>query len=367
MKSSVTMSTFTDKDRAFCVEIFFKNGDSVIRTQRAFKIHRGFISIKQCPTRPTILKWVRTFRVKAAARSYPSSTRKKRTRNPDAIKSVKDAITENSRASIRRLAAATSISRSSLQRILRLDLELYPYKIQLGQALKPQDYQTRLEFCETMLAQQELFTNIIFSDEAHFQLHGVVNKQNCRIWASQNPQEIIVTPLHPQKLTVWAGLASWGIVGPYFFQDINGKTINVTTQTYGQLLSSLPGMLAQHDGFNDRTWFQQDGAPPHTANITMATLRAKFPNKLISRRGDINWPPRSPDLSPLDYFLWGYLKDRVYRSKPKTLTELKDNIEREIIAIPKDMLERSIQNFKKRLEECMGRGGQHLKDIIFKK
>ncbi|GFY07099.1 hypothetical protein TNCV_4903411 [Trichonephila clavipes] len=53
---------------------------------------------------------------------------------------------------------------------------------------------------------------ILFSDEAHFWLHGYVNKQNCRIWSEANPQVYVETPLHPEKLTVWCALWAGGIL-----------------------------------------------------------------------------------------------------------------------------------------------------------
>ncbi|KAJ4447741.1 hypothetical protein ANN_09749 [Periplaneta americana] len=58
-----------------------------------------------------------------------------------------------------------------------------------------------------------------------------------------------------------------------------------------------------------------------------------FPGRIISRFGDIAWPPRSPDLTAADYFLRGYLKSRVYRNKPRTIIQLKQNIRNEINAI----------------------------------
>ncbi|GFT82112.1 hypothetical protein TNCV_3910391 [Trichonephila clavipes] len=53
-------------------------------------------------------------------------------------------------------------------------------------------------------------------------------------------------------------------------------------------------------------------------------------DRLISRFGPVNWPPRSCDLTPLDYFLWGYVKSLVYADKPQTLGHLEDNIRRVI-------------------------------------
>ncbi|GBO06753.1 hypothetical protein AVEN_202694-1 [Araneus ventricosus] len=66
----------------------------------------------------------------------------------------------------------------------------------------------------------------------------------------------------------------------------------------------------QYEHGNLAVWFQQDGA---TAGIWMDLLKEIFPKRLISLRGNISWPARSPDLSPCDYFLWGYLKLEVYR------------------------------------------------------
>ena len=70
---------------------------------------------------------------------------------------------------------------------------------------------------------------------------------------------------------------------------------------------------------------------------------------MISRRTDTPWPPYYPDLSPPDYFLWGYLKERVYQDNPNTIDRLKENTRREIRRIiPNDMLDRAINNFNVR-------------------
>ncbi|GFV30768.1 hypothetical protein TNCV_3666591 [Trichonephila clavipes] len=66
--------------------------------------------------------------------------------------------------------------------------------------------------------------------------------------------------------------------------------------------------------------------------------------RLISYFGPVNWPPRSCDLTPLDYFLWGYVKSLVYADKPQTLDHLEDNIRRVIADIRPQMLEKVIEN-----------------------
>ena len=73
-------------------------------------------------------------------------------------------------------------------------------------------------------------------------------------------------------------------------------------------------------------WFQQDDATCHTAEATRDVLRPVFEDRIISRRADVVWPPRTCDLTLLDYNLCGAVKDKCYADKPKAIDALKDNI-----------------------------------------
>ena len=75
---------------------------------------------------------------------------------------------------------------------------------------------------------------------------------------------------------------------------------------------------------------------------------------------------RSPDLNPCDFFLWGYLKSKVYSNRPQSIEELKDAIRQEIASIPHEMIRRVIDNFRERLQQCVDNNGSHLTDLIFK-
>ncbi|GFU50151.1 uncharacterized protein TNCV_299991 [Trichonephila clavipes] len=175
------------------------------------------------------------------------------------------------------------------------------------------------------------------NDEAHFWLNGYVNKQNCRIWSEANPQVYVETPLHPEKLTVWCALWAGGIIGPYFFKNDEGHNVTVN-----------------------------DSATCHTARATIDFLKDTFGDRLISRFGPVNWPSRSCDLTPLDYFVWGYVKSLVYADKPQTLDHLEDNIRRVIADIRPQMLERVIENWTSRLDYIRARRGSPMPEIIFK-
>ncbi|GFX24645.1 uncharacterized protein TNCV_3344251 [Trichonephila clavipes] len=179
---------------------------------------------------------------------------------------------------------------------------------QFGLAIHQNDHQARRRFVEW--AQNEIAVvpdfhkRILFSVEAHFWLNSYVNKQNCHIWSEANPQVYVETPLHPEKLTVWCALWAGGIIGPYFFKNNEGHNVTVNGDRYRAMITNffIPE-LNNHD-VQEELWFQQDGATCHTARATIDLLKDTFGDRLISRFGPVNWPPRSCDLTPLDYFLW---------------------------------------------------------------
>ncbi|GFV34231.1 uncharacterized protein TNCV_1154061, partial [Trichonephila clavipes] len=238
-----------------------------------------------------------------------------------------------------------------------------------GLEIHQNDLQARRRFVEW--AQNEIaivpdfHKRILFSDEAHFWLNGYVSKQNCRIWSEANPQVYVETPLHPEKLTVWCALWAGGIIGPYFFKNDDGHNVTVNGDRYRALITNffIPE-LNNHDV--QELWFQQDGATCHTARATIDLLKDTFGDRLISRFEPVNWPPRSCDLTPLDYFLWGYVKSLVYADKPQTLDHLEDNIRRVIADIRPKMLEKVIENWTSRLDYIRVSRGSHMPEIIFK-
>ncbi|GFV54818.1 hypothetical protein TNCV_3683431 [Trichonephila clavipes] len=240
---------------------------------------------------------------------------------------------------------------------------------QFGLAIHQNDHQATRRFVEW--AQNEIAVvpdfhkRILFSDDAHFWLNGYVNKQNCRIWSEANPQVYVETPSHPEKLTVWCALWAGGIIGPYFFKNDEGHNVTVNGDRYRAMITNffIPE-LNNHDV--QELWFQQDGATCHTARATIDLLKYTFGDRLISRFGPMNWPPRSCDLTPLDYFLWGYIKSLVYADKPQALDHLEDNIRRVIADIRPQMLEKVIENWTSRLNYIRASRGSPMPEIIFK-
>ncbi|GFV41717.1 transposable element Tc3 transposase [Trichonephila clavipes] len=134
-----------------------------------------------------------------------------------------------------------------------------------------------------------------------------------------------------------------------FFKNDEGHNVTVNGDRYRAMITNFFILeLNNHDV--QELWFQQDGATCHTARATIDLLKDTFGDRLISRFGHVNWPPRSCDLTPLDYFLWGYVKSLVYVDKPQTLDHLEDNVRRVIADIRPQMLEKVIENWTSRLD-----------------
>jgi len=72
-------------------------------------------------------------------------------------------------------------------------------------------------------------------------------------------------------------------------------------------------VASQVEEFQPWIIFQQDGTPPHWGSHVRRFLDTTFPNRLIGRDGPTPWPPRSPDITPFDSFLWGMLRTNCFR------------------------------------------------------
>ena len=99
-------------------------------------------------------------------------------------------------------------------------------------------------------------------------------------------------------------------------------------------------------------WIQQDGVSSHTSNMSREWIKKNFGKRVISLKTDFEWTPHIPDLSTPDFFLWDYLKDKVYASKPRTTSELKSNIREKIRAIPRSVCKDIMLNLTMRLKKC---------------
>ena len=125
----------------------------------------------------------------------------------------------------------------------------------------------------------------------------------------------------------------------------------------GDSLARGPKLLSIKNYVNQLTddklttgYYQQDGATCHTSNASMREIGSFVQDRIISKN---LWPPRPPDLTPVDFFLWGLLKGKVYKNTPRTIEQLKDAIRQEIQAVNVDSLGKVFQNLEKRIQVCL--------------
>ena len=108
--------------------------------------------------------------------------------------------------------------------------------------------------------------------------------------------------------------------------------------------------------------FQQDGAPPHWAWEVRNFLNATFNGMWCGRGGPISWPLNSPDHTPMDFFVWGFVKDTVYAQKPRNINDLREKITQAFQQITPLMLQRTWAELNHRYEFCRERNGGHVED-----
>ena len=203
---------------------------------------------------------------------------------------------------------------------------------------------------------------IIFSDEAHFDFGGYVNKQNCRIWGTENLHAYIdadapITEHCLGRILVqrhnWAiFLRKWARRGRYRqWRSLSGHVERIFIH------QKWRGGYWHHLASTGRSYV------PHSRSY-IRCLRPVFEDRIISGRADVVWPPRNCDFTPLDYYLWGAVKDKCY-DKPGTIEALKDNIREAISEIQLHTIHNMLINWTDRVGYFMASRGSHLNKITF--
>ncbi len=337
------MVVYSLEQRWEILKHYFENHGNVAECVRKLRAEFGR---NEAPGAPYVRYFVKKVKETGLLIDKPTRTKQPTKRTPENVDAVAENVRESPGTSTRHRAQELNISRTTLRRILHKDLGMTPYKVQLVQKLKQRDHPFRFRFaewaCDRLKEDANFGKKIIFSDEAHFHLGGYVNKQNCRIWGTENPHVILEKPKHPQRVTVWCGFWSGGIIGPFFFENEQGAAVTVNGERYRAMINNfLLPELEEEDIRN--IWFQQDGATCHTVHVSIDLLRTVFEDRIISRNANAIWPPRSCDLMPLDYYFWSAVKDKCYADKPATIDALKNNIR---IAI-EDIMPHTIENVLK--------------------
>ena len=166
------------------------------------------------------------------------------------------------------------------------------------------------------------------------------------------------------KCTAWVAISKHGIIGPFWFESDVGDTVTVNKERYIVALNKFWRTLCTHRGVQRKEqWFQQDGATPHTVNITMEWLDRRFAGRLISRYHVPDWSLHSLDLNKPNFYLCGFLKEHVYQS-PQKVAKLKEAVTQQIRGIAREEYVRVISKFARRFQVCHQRRGTHLEHVL---
>ena len=257
---------------------------------------------RRSPSKPAIWKNVRKYQEEGTSLNLNRgrSGRRITVRTQGNIENVRIILQQNANVSIRK--NNSQLSRSTFNRIVKKDLRWHPFKIHLRHQLFKNDCLRRRQFVDWLLHKPARFLDtIVIGDEAAFFLNGKVNSHNIRQYSpKKNPPEFnFDKSICREKLSLWIGICGNGsLIGPIFYErNLNGDVyLNMINETI------VPELLRVYGNRFNRLWWFQDGAPAHRLRIVKERLRELFGNRIVALNHDIEWPPRSPDLTPCDFF-----------------------------------------------------------------
>lgn len=233
--------------------------------------------------------------------------------------------------------------------------------------LDDSDFGRRVAFCRHLLHTDvddiNFLRRILWTDESKFDKEGIVNYHNLHHWAPKEENPRVKRPRGFQRrfsVNVWAGVIGNKLIGPFYLPD------NLNGQNYLEfLINDLPDLVEEVFQEDASIVFQHDGCPAHYSLAVREYLDNTFPNSWIGRGGPIPWPPRSPDLTPVDFYVWGRAKELVYTTEVASRDELIRRIDAAFETMKQEMLLRTTTvEIRHRCRACIANGGRQFEQNI---
>jgi hypothetical protein len=342
------------------VEFYFANGNSPTAAARLFNAWTLSLNIPTRVSKKNVIDVIKRFNNPAFLMKGVKEHAYKKTTDETILAGVINSLYQQRGSSIRKCAEEMDLSVGTTHTIARSVLKLYPYRLILVQKLSEFDKIVRVEACRRLLQVLTDDKLVVYSDECTFYTDGHVNRWNCRIWDWVRPEDFCTeTSQSAATVTVWAGMTENHLFGPYFFPS------TVTGDSYRAILCEffLPNLL-ESLGNAEEVWFHQDGAPAHVAKDTKAFLSSVFGTNIISRDFQHEWPPRSPDLTPCDFYLWGAVKELVFENGGfENVNDMKESIIHAFRKIHQERMEdvnSAVRAVPSRMEKCISLCGCQL-------
>lgn len=335
--------------------------------REAVRLYRMRFPNRALPDRRIFQRLHRQLSETGSFRGQRQDTGRPRTsRTTNRVEAILEAVDNQPERSTRTIAREQGCHHTTVWRVLREE-RLHPYHLQPVQALNTTDFPQRVTFARWFLQQSilqpQFAVSVLFTDEATFTCDGVFNMHNNHVWAAVNPHATRSSGRQQRfSVNVWAGMIHDHLIGPYLLPD------RLDGQKYLIFLQQVLPDLLQHVPANVRRimWFQHDGAPAHFSRNVRNYLDTAFPNRWIGRGGPVSWPPRSPDLSCLDFFLWGQLKSAVYETpiaSPEDLVARISAAAADVRDMP-GIFQRVQDSIHRRCEACIAAGGRSFEHLL---
>ena len=214
-------------------------------------------------------------------------------------------------------------NKDTIRNYMKVDLKWRSWRRKKAPLLTEAQKKKRLLFArEHRRWKFEDWSNVLFSDESPYQVFYVPNSRNDTVWGSQEENVPVASQVKfSPTVLVWGGMTAIGLTRLHFVPQrtsinseyyINNILKKELKPVYDRLDTS--GAISKRRLFidNAHSVFQQDGARAHTSVVSRAWLNDNIPNYIE------NWPPNSPDLSPIEN-IWSILSNDVYKDpEPKT-------------------------------------------------
>lgn len=343
-------------------DMHFYYGAAFGNANEARRLYSDYFPNRRCPSAKTFtavhnrLHATGTFHVSMADTGAAKSVR-----TVEFEEEVLRKFEENTRTSTRAVGNEMGAGKDTVWRVLNGE-NLYPYHLQKVHALEPQDYPGRVDcsrwFLHKLADDPDFLKSVIFTDESSFNQDGIFNTKNSHVWAPENPHETVISSKqHRFSVNVWAGVLGNNLIGPYILPNrLNSPTYLVFLRNIlPELLENVPLADLQN------MWLQHDGAPAHFGQIVRDFLNQNYNQQWIGRGGPVSWPPRSPDLTPLDFYVWGRMKELVYSTPVENELDLIGRIvEAAAVIQEKNEFEAVRQSMTSRFTMCNRLGGGHI-------
>lgn len=278
---------------------------------------------------------------------------------------IMNIIIDDPTLSTRRVGRIVGVSHKLVWKLWRR-YGLHPYHYRKSQGLLPPDHFSRITFCQRLndelIRNPMLLRKILWMDEAQFTRAGVFNSKNRIQWLESNPNAHWQASHQTEfSINMWAGVFNNQLIGPI---EIPHRP---NFDNYLEFLRNITHLefFENIDLETLRTmWLQHDGAPGHYGAQVREYLNMTYPGRWIGRGSTtIAWPARSPDLTPLDFYVWGTLKDKVYSEQIQSREELLQKIN----TAAEDMRQMRVNlngQVRTRLSVCIETGGGHFENYL---